>query len=104
MINDFLSPWLKRPALCAFLFVSLFIASATYPTYGIVFIPIGLFFAYHLPKWLLKICLICLVLAVISFSLEAFSNKDYHLKLTDNFPEITDDESSPKTGVEKATG
>lgn len=87
MIYDFLSPWLKRPALCAFLFVSLFIASATYPTYGIVFIPIGLFFAYHLPKWLLKICLICLVLAVISFSLEAFSNKDYHLKLTDNFPE-----------------
>ena len=47
MIYDFLSPWLKRPALCAFLFVSLFIASATYPTYGIVFIPIGLIF--HLP-------------------------------------------------------
>ena len=87
MIHDFFTPWHKRPALCAFLLVALFITSAVYPIYGIVFVPCALLFAWNLPKAFFKPCLFCICLAILSFGLESYNKKDYSLRITEKFPE-----------------
>lgn len=86
-MHDFFSPWQKRPALCAFTLVALIIASAVYPIYGIVFVPIALLFAKNLPFAILKPCIACLCVAIISFGVESYHKKDYNLRITENFPE-----------------
>lgn len=87
MNHDFLKPWTKRPALCAFTFVSLLMASVAYPIYSIVFIPLGLALAYFLPRWILKFSIVSIILCTFSLVFNFFAEKDYKLRLAETFPE-----------------
>ena len=66
MKENIFSPFISRPALTAFFAVSIFYAVFLYPIYALLFIPLSLFLCLHFPGWLLKICVIVLVLAGLS--------------------------------------
>jgi len=91
-VQDSLSPLIKRPALTAFAAVAMLYAIYQHPVYSIGFIPIAIWGALHVPRWLLKTCLIVLVVGGAALFFEERGKSEYAIQLATDI-------SSEGTGI-----
>lgn len=84
---EIFAPLIKRPALTAFSTVAMLYIIVDFPLYSTALIPIILWSLLHIPKWLLKICIVALVAGSISLLFEKHSLDQYKISMTEDLQE-----------------